>query len=91
MNWNKSHAGIALMVLGAGLLVFSIVNLRMIWSRWHIPQPTVTAAESATEARHLLRACTNQPGAVATVKTIWAGTPPVPVEYEITCQQEKTQ
>ena len=50
------------------------------------PSMTITVT-AVSEARAVLRDCTAQPGSVATVKTIWAGDPPIPVEYEIICDK----
>ena len=54
-------------------------------------QSCTTTTEQMSEVRAAQRDCLQHSGAVFSVKTIWAGDPPVPVEYEITCQQEQAE
>jgi hypothetical protein len=69
------------------LVLFTVALIMLGLTAMLAQRSTETTADTASEARQTLRDCTGQADHTATVKTIWAGTPPVPVRYEITCNK----
>jgi hypothetical protein len=79
----KSTDRLLMLSLIIFMISLIIIGSKIIWPTWTQP----STADTAAEARQTLRDCTRQADHTATVKTIWAGTPPVPVRYEITCNK----
>ena len=86
MNWNNP-SWFLIFVFSVLALVFAVLARTV--TTVSSPQPVIT--EQMSEVRAAQRDCLQHSGAVFSVKTIWAGDPPVPIEYEITCQQEQAE
>ncbi len=78
-----STASALLTVLCSALMITIVVVVLL----EHQAAQRPTIATTAHQARSVMRDCVKKAGRYATIKTIYAGEPPVPVYYEIVCDK----
>jgi hypothetical protein len=79
--WALKTIGLILISTGILLVLIALIKIG------NRPQPIIAVIEQMAEVRAAQRDCLQHSGAIFSVKTIWAGDPPIPVEYEIICDK----